>query len=137
MRHKGIEKLYAFAGMFSSSRYYKGSRTNILYCSSMAPAPAPAPDAPALLDSMRRGLVPLVRQGRRGPALDLDAFLLVALEEYSDGGRGLWLLGFGKSGVCWLEGCWCQEGGEGRGHLPCRPPPLDFTSQRSQARPMA
>ncbi|PRW59673.1 early endosome antigen 1 isoform X2 [Chlorella sorokiniana] len=42
-------------------------------------------DAPALLDSMRRGLVPLVRQGRRGPALDLDAFLLVALEEYSDG----------------------------------------------------
>ena len=37
---------------------------------------------------MRRGLVPLVRQGRRGPALDLDAFLLVALEEYSDGGQG-------------------------------------------------
>lgn len=45
----------------------------------------PLPDAPALLDSMRRGLVPLVRQGRRGPALDLDAFLLVVLEEYSDG----------------------------------------------------
>lgn len=48
----------------------------------------PLPDAPALLDSMRRGLVPLVRQGRRGPALDLDAFLLVVLEEYSDGGQG-------------------------------------------------
>lgn len=51
------------------------------------PSPHP-PDAPALLDSMRRGLVPLVRQGRRGPALDLDAFLLVVLEEYSDGGQG-------------------------------------------------
>ncbi|KAL4458548.1 hypothetical protein ABPG75_013413 [Micractinium tetrahymenae] len=42
-------------------------------------------DAPALLDSMRRGLVPLVRQGRRGPAVDLDAFLLVCMNEYCDG----------------------------------------------------
>lgn len=52
------------------------------------PAPYLAPDAPALLDSMRRGLVPLVRQGRRGPAMDLDAFLLVCMDEYCDGGWG-------------------------------------------------
>lgn len=45
-------------------------------------------DAPALLDSMRQGLVPLVRQGRRGPAVDLDAFLLVVMNEYCDGERG-------------------------------------------------
>ena len=37
---------------------------------------------------MRRGLVPLVRQGRRGPAVDLDAFLLVCMNDYSDGERG-------------------------------------------------
>ena len=42
-------------------------------------------DAPALLDSTRQGLVPLVRQGRRGPAVDLDAFLLVVMNEYCDG----------------------------------------------------
>ena len=34
---------------------------------------------------MRRGLVPLVRQGRRGPAVDLDAMLLVLMEQYCKG----------------------------------------------------
>jgi len=34
---------------------------------------------------MRRGLVPLVRQGRRGPAVDLDALLLVCMNDYCDG----------------------------------------------------
>lgn len=43
-------------------------------------------DAPALLDVARRGLVPLVRQGRRGPAVDLDAFLLVMMAEFAQGG---------------------------------------------------
>ena len=42
-------------------------------------------DAPALLDTARRGLLPLMRQGRRGPAVDLDAFLLVALAEFASG----------------------------------------------------
>lgn len=42
-------------------------------------------DAPALLDCARRSLVPLLRQGRRGPAIDMDAFLLVMLNEFAEG----------------------------------------------------
>jgi len=42
-------------------------------------------DAPALLDCARRGLVPLIRQGRRGPAIDIDALLLVLVNEFADG----------------------------------------------------
>jgi hypothetical protein len=71
-------------------------------------------NAPALLDSMRQGLVPLVRQG---PAVDLDAFLLVVMNEYCDGewqsnqrgpettreGHRLWM-GAGRIGcVCTCE----------------------------------
>lgn len=48
-------------------------------------------DAPALLDCARRALVPLVRQGRRGPAIDVDVLLLVLLNEFAEGelGRGV------------------------------------------------
>lgn len=43
-------------------------------------------DAPALLDCARRSLVPLIRQGRRGPSIDADAFLLVMVNEFVGGG---------------------------------------------------
>lgn len=62
---------------------------HLLQCTPAPPTlthhPTPA-DAPALVDSMRHGLLPLVRQGRRGPVLDLDALLLVLMNDYCDGG---------------------------------------------------
>lgn len=74
-------------------------------------------DAPALLDCVRRGLVPLIRQGRRGPGIDLDAFLLVMLHEFAEGGCAQGVGGgFGARRVL------CSAAGSPREAGPSAPP---------------
>ena len=43
-------------------------------------------NAPAELPVAREQLLPLIQQSKKGPAIDLDAFLLAMLEQHLQGG---------------------------------------------------